>query len=656
MGFYLLTSIGESFYITSESLRDRLINNNPSISTQRSESDSLLSLDYFRRNEQKSELDIFLEKLKFSDLVIGPKEVQYLFERFAEFDDTNIELLSSLFVFERTHFLTIIYLFNKNLIGIEEVSDLVRADVRNRTELLLSYMSRENITINIMEPFYAEVQKYFRRSDQYKIYSTTIFDSIISKTRPLHNYASYSLIVGFKRIFNLTRGAAAFDHVQWKDPLEWWQRLLVFSVIGVVTLGIVALVAVVPIVAVLVSLGITTLITTLSDIISLPYQRMFSLSFHDSFFNKSYPLIILNNFFIARNKPKQIAENSLQDYYVRDSVAQVFSQNDVGRGTAKPPMIPLYAYMYWIYEDFNNITKNGIDLVDFNQNINNPFRASLINHKDKIYNIDNYLPLNSSLPKYPFLNNVIKTLFPLQTSFATNQTAQPVLSSEILDILVAKYNTSTKRIESNSAAVNRLRFILTDLFNSDYVIDDNLVVNSLGVSNKVYFILESVRKAMTTHNITNLNVASRDALDMNSVKEFVSNFKSRIVGDILVQTTNSPSDAFFKIIMKDIIENYLDYLVDPSKSSFNVLKVTEETFKVYRLLKFLRLYFANTSLVVNLLNNNAEYKFYLGTADAEVSNSISSAASSLINASNDSGSAPSSGGSPASTRTFAQLE
>jgi hypothetical protein len=656
MGFYLLTNIGESFYITSESLRDRLINNNPSISTQSSESDSLLSLDYFRRNEERSELDIFLDKLKFSDLVISPKEVQYLFERFAEFDDTNIELLSSLFVFERTHFLAIIYLFNKNLIGIDEVSDLVKADVKNRTELLLSYMSRESLTINIMEPFYRDVQKYFRRSNQYKPFSTTIFDSLIYKTIKEHNYASYSFVTN-KNIFTLFRGASAFNHVQWKDPLEWWQRILVFSIIGVVTLGIVALFTSVLLLAIFLSLGITTIITTVSDLISLPYKTMYSLSFHDSFFNKSYPLMILNNFFIANNKPKEIAANSLLSFFVRDSVAQVFSQNDVEKGTAKPPMISFYAYMYWVYENSNNITKDGINLVDFNQNINNPFRVSLINDKDKIYNVDNYLPaLESGAPKYPFLNKVIKDLFAAQSSFATQRTTQPISSSEVLDILVAKYNVQTRRIESNSAVVNRLRFILTDLFNSDYVINDNFVVVSLGAKDQSYFIIESIKKAMASQNITNLNVASRDALNMASIKDFVLNFRDKIISDVLAQTINTPSDAFFKIVMKDIVNDYLDYLVDPLRTSFGVLRVTEETFKIYRLLRFLMLYFSNSSLVVNLLNNNDEYKFYLGTIEVETSESISKAASAIINASGDSGTASSgSGGSSISSSTLTQL-
>jgi hypothetical protein len=622
MGFFLLTRSGESFYITAESLRERLLSNNPTILEQTSEtSENLLSLEYLSKTENPSELDVFLGKLGFSDLVIGPKEISFLFERFSEFDEESLDLLSSMFTFERTHFLSIIYLFNKKMITIEEVKDLVNSNSKNRTELLLSFLSREKNEINIFTPFYNSLERYFYKRIDHTNFNNIIFSSKIGTKTISRNFLWYFSVIKLLGIFNYSN--TAFNHVQWKDPMDPWQRILFFAALAIGIAVVLAAFVVVPASLILWTVGISTLLTILTDAVSLPYTTLSSFDFYNSFFNKFYPAMIINEFFINRNSSNlysSIRERQLKDFYIRDSVASSLSQNDPVKQTSKPTRIPFYAYMYWVYENYNNIINTEIDFLDFNNNYDNPFRKSLRDDVNKIYcvfGLSDYLPrLPNGSSKYPSLCSTLNSIFPNMNRYIRAEVSV-FQSSEITDILVGEYDVNNRRLISNSSRVNSIRTILSDLFDSDYNIRDNAgsqnngEIISLGKKNTIPSVIESIKRAMTSLGISELDIKSREGLNIETIRSYVLDLKAKIIPEILNQSISTPSDAFFKIILGDVLEDYLDYLVDKNRTSFNTLKVKPETIKIYRLLKFLRLYFSKSLDANNILKKNGEYQRFL---------------------------------------------
>jgi hypothetical protein len=137
MAFFLIDENNKKAFINASSLKAKLVNLSFDMENGIEEIDPNLieGVDDDLKSSLLTKVTGYTRTLTVSDIRDMIEDLIY--------DDEDYDTLSTLFLMERTHYIAVVYLLKQKLISLLEVKNLLRMNFYNRTEILLSYLSRE---------------------------------------------------------------------------------------------------------------------------------------------------------------------------------------------------------------------------------------------------------------------------------------------------------------------------------------------------------------------------------------------------------------------------------------------------------------------------------------------------------------------------------
>lgn len=207
MAFYLIDRTGHATYINANYLRSRLLSgtsdeNIPSATALLNE------IDAYPEN-----IRTLISKININTSVYTVEEItQYIMSEFSEDDDKVYR--SALLTLEKSHFLALVFLMLECCITKVDVQRFLDMDkLRNRTELLLTYLEIDKSTVNIFSQLEEKIRNIGNFKNKYEVYNAADYTKIkkylselVGKSYPLSDYfgrRNFDLsYVNYKHIYN----------------------------------------------------------------------------------------------------------------------------------------------------------------------------------------------------------------------------------------------------------------------------------------------------------------------------------------------------------------------------------------------------------------------------------------------------------------------
>jgi hypothetical protein len=526
-----------------------------------------------------------------------------------ELNPNNLDLFSSIFALNKIHFRAVIYLLYTNQINIDYIKILLDADLFTRNKLIISkFPEYENKNLMISKLTETILPSYFSEGSQIssmKINESKEFSivDISAFMFPEHYYLlkntffsdSFQNIVWEKNNFNQIVLAKETKETKYitSNP-DNKIRTQVIQDLG--------------------ASGVLTYYRSMLEAISNSPVRPSTPIYYYRKSNNSSELrsissenlfsYLLNSDFMEWSRLSAIGKlnygNKDASDFTRNRNRRIILSNGLKRSlnyaisdnANKPKILSMFHHMYFMY----NNESNYLTLENFNfDSINTNFDITDTSILNSMYDFS-YITNNE-----PFKNFLIR-LFPNFISPDENK----------LPSYAYRYflNRPAFGVLPNSptpppTSYVKLRFnLIENVYKNITVIKDDKTVEKIGGSDiKAYFdaaislAFQSIENSPSSQSL--LDVLDYDSFNLTGVKavESLNTIKNAVIAHINSQTavTNgyvNQVTLIYRGFLIDLITSYFEFLTDPSKTIFNY-KVSEENFKVYKLLNFTKHIFIN---------------------------------------------------------------
>ena len=195
MAFFLVDENNKKTFINAKFLKSKLINLSVTTNIEQVETSEAPSVE----DELKASL---ISKITGLTTILTVGDIKDMIEDLIK-NDEDYNILSTLFLMERTHYISIVYLLKQKLISLLEIKNLLRMNFYNRTEMLLAYLSREPESdgIDIFRTLISRLSSMSSPKND-ETYTPHIFNDSYYSVSPLPDYY-YSI---YKRLSTASYG------------------------------------------------------------------------------------------------------------------------------------------------------------------------------------------------------------------------------------------------------------------------------------------------------------------------------------------------------------------------------------------------------------------------------------------------------------------
>jgi hypothetical protein len=615
-------------------------------------------------DSENLELRKFFAKLNFAPRVVTSVNISRIFK-----NETNTEILTSLFSLNKSHFKAIIYLFYENYLNYEELKEIIKADFYTRNELLLrKFEIGEEEEVSLFSDFKDNIfGKYIKISDDnFSLASTfSYLDSSASSVTPDEYYAVKN-ILKTSLDFNSTvkwlyQNSIEINDDQKNKSLFSLESLdyeffsanifITFPLLGALLYAF---------------LFLGGLLITIAFLIGWAYiEGLKRYRVGNSLFGATYKSYLtylkaksrtttgreikkddlinylLNTFypeFVRLNSRlsdvEELPNDSLFLNQLRNSVKRA-SSFSISDPNLKPKFARIFDHLFYTFNNTSGYSNlNSFNFDTFNNTSTFPVQST----------VDfSYINENGSNAIMTPLKNLVENVFPSINGISRNDSDY---MSRLFLSRVSKNGTLRKSIfEERPSLLSEIRNAInlcpTGTINNsgDIVINKISSSSSIGISGssrKEYaeealkLAFKKVEEVSLTNQTIKPNVILYGSFQEAKVGLIGNNDNDvsirKIIRDEILAQTSNPADSssnrynkhlvdsgnsIFRIFFADMIYEYLGFLVNTSENQF-VFKpsASSNSLKAYKVLKFLKHTFKLIGRFLTLLENDLMYKEY----------------------------------------------
>jgi hypothetical protein len=610
------------------------------------------------------ELRKLFAKLNFAPRVVTSVNISRVFR-----NETDSEILTSLFSLNKSHFKAVIYLFYENYLNYEELKEIIKADFYTRNELLLrKFEVGEEEEVSLFSGFVDDVfGKYIRVSSENFTLSSSFsyLDSSATFVTPDEYYAVKNILkTGFD--FNSTvkwlnqNGIAVNDDQKNKslNSLENFEYdfftagiFLDFPALGALLFAFLFLGGLLSLIAFLIGWAYIDGMKKYRENKSLfgatykSYLRYLrsnsrTLSGRDI---KKDDLVnyVMNTFFpefvrlaSRLSDTSELPNDSLFLNQLRNSVKRGASFS-ISDSDLKPKFARIFDHLFYTFDNtnaYNNL--NSFNFNNFDSTSNFPVQSS----------VDfSYIDGSGSNAIMTPLKNLVERVFPVVNGISRNDSDYfpKLLLSRVSKDGRLRKSVFEERPSLLSEISNAINLCPTATVNNsgDFVINKLSSSSSAGISgsSRKEYAEEALKlafKKVEEISLTNQSIKP-NVITYGSFQEakvgLVGNSDSdvsirKIIRDEILSQTANPSDSssnrynrhlvdsgngIFRIFFADMIYEYIGFLVDSAKNEFAFKpSANSNSIKAYKVLKFIKHTFKLLQRFLLLLGNDLMYKEY----------------------------------------------
>jgi hypothetical protein len=593
MAFIYRDNAGTAYSFSGNSLKEELLlfqaedqEALPSVLLEDNELDTGEETDTANLQGLYTKLNFEIKEISNNDLI----------RKFSEsLTAENLDMFSSIFSFNKTHFKAIIYLLYTDLIQVEDIKELLDADVLTRNKILISKFpeyQNNNMLIsklaNIILPIYFSSNNQFtsirvNESKEFSILdvSTGLFPEQYYLLKNIFFNASFQNVVWNKNNFNQRNirnntknttytlfGAGRTESTTYVKAESETDYIYYRSFL---------------------------------EALSNPYYRD-SNSESRIISSENFISYILNSYFMEFSRLSLTGKlNSGRSAQIRESNKKTFVENGLKMASSyalsdngsKPTSLSIFHHIYFAY----NNTSNYLTLEDFN-----------FNDVSSNFNITNETILNSiydfSYVTDESTRSFLRRLFP--NFFENERTLHSYSYRYFLNkTTFDTYYYSNPQNSTPTSYLNIRAIMVENLYKNVTLINDARIVTTIGGSDVKNYFEKAISLAVQSIEDNEAFAYSLNVLDYESFNlpdtvkavESLNAIKSAIIAHIESQTVTTnryinETTLVYKTFLVDLIDSYFGFLTDPSKTKFEY-EVSVENLKLYKLLNFIKHIFIN---------------------------------------------------------------
>ena len=631
MPFLYVSEIGESRFITSKSLKKKLI--------------TFTGEEYDDANVNSTvsddeDISAFLLKLGVdTPRTLNYNEVQDLIEvRFKEY----MEEVPVLLTMERIHFMSIIYLLKENLASTDEIVKMLNMPFYSRTEYLLKYLSREDdtmISFNIIfDKFYdiiASLDSTDGKSNGYERENMDIYNMVLpyaainindTELSMFMNTVASSLQIGNTYKYNSLKfetACGAYNDMDLKINNRSYSLTHISGYEAPSMLSIMKIAA---------SFDLPTDTFYTNEFVNAYFQTLMPVYIRDSFTNryqhKSKQTTNLTNGWSTKGTASTRLTNSLSQK--NDNIFEYALGLDSGS----------YDFIYYGEYLKNAYVSSGNYFTD----VNSAHQA--------IGTLDRFSAGELAAPyDFDFISNaatksLLKTIFPTILDYSTSSGSDYITACSGTNITLTDtsyfrkyffkennfngentdsyYNTS----KANTKIGSEQKSIPTILKNIDMIVLNNSITIGSTDLYKLKYISDTkytakfkviLKRALDIANIVSLDLdavdLTWDTIETTNISDYLTSIITLVdsaEGIRFEIAKEDPEVAISLNMYADMFINYLNYLLDSDTYPLNNIPyVKDDSYSNYRIINFVQQTFASIKIFHNQLRKSRYYDLYL---------------------------------------------
>jgi hypothetical protein len=510
-------------------------------------------------------LYIYLKKIRNQISTLSLKDVEDMFIKILSPDE--FDLISVVFSLERTHFLAIVFLLFLGRINAEDIKRMVRMTYYNRGEAIINFLQKDRDELYIFRNFMSIMNSKFNNLEgRYPERIQSLNDMLVKNTSA---QVSDNIITHTSAIITSQEAINPFAKLNLSANRDYRYLLRRLSY-RIRDRGKAA-----------------ELINQL--LLENRNKTLDKKSFFSTILSKNFPSFIYrhyqNRLFYRWRKLSDsidiITEPEITAA-VQEAVKEVYENENV---TPQPTDLDYFKYLYNIYNGDTTFPSeiSGIYTFDYVEN--------------------------------EYVKDLLNSIFPEDSAFSISKSSPKYLAKYFLSFDSDKGRSDEKSFFNVNGSF--IRPLLTGLLENDLLVDDSRNVLSFGSYNKTSFISDSFIDAIDDiiANNTTLSLLKLEDIPTktySSVVSYTDSLKDAVKESISSSTYGSVSQRIFNVFFNDIFDQYMAYLVNGKDEDFEV-KLSAETFKVYKLLSFIQQTFINIIGIVDKIENNEAYQTFSNT-------------------------------------------
>jgi hypothetical protein len=512
-------------------------------------------------------LYLYLKKIRNNISVLSLKDIEDMFIKILSPDE--LDLISVIFSLERTHFLAIVFLLFLGRINAEDIKRMVKMTYYNRSEAIINFLQKDRDELYIFRNFMSIMNSKFNNLEgRYPERIQSLSDILVKNTSAQVND---NIITHTSAIISSQEAINPFAKLDLSANRDYRYLLRRLSY-RIRDKGKAAEL-------------INQLLLEEKD------KTLDKKAFFSTILSKNFPSFIYKHYqnrLFYRWRRLSDSINIITEpeitAAVQEAVKEVYENVD-------PQLTDLdyFKYLYNVYnETMNNTTLFPSDIYTFDY-VGNTYIKGLLN-----------------------------SIFPEDSTFSISKSSPKYLAKYFLSFDSDKGRSDEKSFFNVNGSF--IRPLLTGLLENDLLVDDSGNVLSFGSYNKTSFISDSFIDAIDdiiSNNTSNNTLSLLKLEDIptktySSVVSYTDSLKNAVKSSISTSAYGSVSQRIFNVFFNDIFDQYMAYLVNGKDEDFEV-KLSTETFKIYKLLSFIQQTFINIIGIVDKIENNEAYQTFSNT-------------------------------------------
>jgi len=575
MAFIYIDEQGFSRFISNASLRKKLI-------TLSSEPEFTIPTEASLRLSEGENMQAFFNKLSVPTNILYYEDI---FRYIQTISDNDLEIIKSLFSFERVHFLSVIYLLNRNIINIDDVKNVIKMPFFTRTEYILSMLSKEakeEITIDeLLLPFFDFIRiNYEGRSRDREVisYQNIGYPTRMNITISNRQYTYFrDSITGDGNTKEFTINP--FSKVDLTGTTDsWWlfneslrETKREYDEIKKLNAGTEPTYAFSSFIDYMFNTQLGKITKrTLSNHLDALSKQSGSFAFTQSEWQDAVKLGA--SYVLSTSKP------TFYNYF--DYLHTAFTNASNYFTTNNPSGVPTSPGLSTI-DTFDYITANNPELVHLKLFLEGVFPENMVEFSAQL----GYEQIKRSDPRY------MRKFFVSRTN-----TAKALIESSFIHQSLRGAQTIFNRLASANFLVNKTS---NEIVSLGYMVDNSIFED----------LKDLIKDKIAELEIVPIDLDS-NVLDWSTVQTYLAQWNSLLIPELRLADIGDSGKNLVKNLYVDLLSNYIDYLNNPEATEISKV-ASESSKKIYRMVTFVQQTFVNINKFNNELKRSKELDLFL---------------------------------------------